>query len=176
MHYANTVWVYHLRQATTVPIRSTLGRTKLHAVFLHLFLRRVIRGATRGPAEYQPETAETSDKSGVITSGGGFSDFYAQPSWMSEAIASYMETVDPKPTGPFNSFVRGYPDVSMVGKNSQTTIGGFTRGVSGTSESAPVVAGMIALVNAERIKAGNNAIGFILPALYQNNWCGCTSA
>ena len=88
---------------------------------------------------------------------------------MSEAIASYLETVDPEPTGPFNRSMRGYPDVSMVGKNYQTTIGGFTRGVSGTSASAPVVAEMIALVNAERINAGNSAVGFILPALYQNN-------
>ena len=50
----------------------------------------------------------------------------------------------------------------------QTTIGGFTRGVSGTSASAPVVAGMLALANAERLALNLPSLGWILPALYSS--------
>ena len=74
-------------------------------------------GATQGPAEYQAEYAETSDKGGVITSGGGFSDYYAAPTFMHEAIETYMATVSPVPNGTFNTSNRGYPDVAMLGKN-----------------------------------------------------------
>ena len=71
---------------------------------------------TQGPANYQSETAETSDKGGVITSGGGFSDFYAAPSFSSGAVQRYLSTVSPKPYGPFNKSMRAYPDLSMIGK------------------------------------------------------------
>ena len=125
-------------------------------------------GATQGPAEYQAEYAETSDKGGVITSGGGFSDYYPAPVFQQKAVTKYLMSVKPAPTGPFNSSMRGYPDVAMIGKNYQATIGGFTRGVSGTSASAPVVAGMLALANAERLAAGKSSLGWILPKLYAN--------
>lgn len=126
-------------------------------------------GATQGPAEYQAEYAETSDKGGIITSGGGFSDYYAAPKFQHHAIQNYLTTVSPTPNGTFNSTMRGYPDVSMIGKNFQTTIGGFTRGVCGTSASTPVVAGMLALANAERLAAKKSSLGWILPALYTNS-------
>jgi len=125
-------------------------------------------GATQGPAEYQAEFAETSEKGGVITSGGGFSDFYKAPSFMTPVIENYLTTVSPVPNGTFNKSMRAYPDLAMIGKNYQTTIGGFTRGVSGTSASAPVIAGMLALANAELLAAGKSSLGWILPKLYSN--------
>ena len=69
---------------------------------------------------------------------GGFSDYYEAPTFMHAAIETYLTTVSPVPNGTFNRSMRAYPDVAMIGKNYQTTIGGFTRGVSGTSASAPV--------------------------------------
>jgi hypothetical protein len=37
----------------------------------------------------------------------------------------------------------------------------------GTSASSPVVAGMVSLVNAQRIEAGKPPLGFLNPAIYQ---------
>ena len=126
-------------------------------------------GATQGPANFVAEIAETSEKGGVITSGGGFSKYYPAPDFMLPAVNGYLATVSPKPTGDFNASLRAYPDLAMIGKNYQTTIGGFTRGVCGTSASAPVVAGMFALLNAQRLKAGKPSLGYVLPQLYSNS-------
>ena len=41
--------------------------------------------------------------------------------------------------------------------------------ISGTSASAPVVAGMISLVNAARLAVGKPSLGWINPTLYENN-------
>ena len=48
--------------------------------------------------------------------------------------------------------------------------GGTTEmdGIGGTSASAPVFAAMIALVNDARMAAGQKALGFLNPFLYQN--------
>ncbi|KAJ1430238.1 peptidase S8/S53 domain-containing protein, partial [Ochromonadaceae sp. CCMP2298] len=40
--------------------------------------------------------------------------------------------------------------------------------VSGTSASSPVVAGMVSLVNAQRLEAGKGPLGFLNTAIYQN--------
>jgi tripeptidyl-peptidase-1 len=56
----------------------------------------------------------------------------------------------------------------MIGKMYNVQIGGFSHGVSGTSASAPVVAGMITLANAARLTAGKSSLGFLNPALYGN--------
>ena len=45
-------------------------------------------------------------------------------------------------------------------------IGGATYSVSGTSCSAPAVAGMASLVNAIRLEAGAGSVGFLNPTLY----------
>ena len=42
---------------------------------------------------------------------------YAAPTFMHEAIETYMATVSPVPNGTFNTSNRGYPDVAMLGKN-----------------------------------------------------------
>lgn len=47
-------------------------------------------------------------------------------------------------------------------------IGGTQFGVSGTSASTPVVAGMVNLLNSKRHLAGKPVLGFINPLLYTN--------
>ena len=61
---------------------------------------------------------------------------------------------------------RGYPDVSLVAVRYLTIIQGTQFNMYGTSASAPVFAGMISLVNAERERNGKGTVGFINPALY----------
>ena len=66
----------------------------------------------------------------------------------------------------FASGGRAYPDISLLGHAYPTLDGGHWYPVSGTSASAPLVAGMLTLINGERISRGQPAVGFVNPALY----------
>lgn len=68
----------------------------------------------------------------------------------------------------YNAKGRGYPDISAAANNYVTVIGGKMYSVSGTSASAPVVAGMISLINAQRALWGLSSMGFINTYLYTN--------
>lgn len=63
---------------------------------------------------------------------------------------------------------RGYPDISAASNNYLTFIGGQMYVLCGTSASAPVVAGMISLINAQRALWGLSSMGLINPFLYTN--------
>lgn len=78
-----------------------------------------------------------------ITSGGGFSDsaLNTLPSWQESHVLAY-----PDLTGTVG---RGYPDISAMGNAYPIVVGGKIVLVSGTSVSAPVVAGMVS-VSSER--------------------------
>merc|ERR1712166_1201789 len=56
----------------------------------------------------------------------------------------------------------------MAGFNYPTVIGGGTYLVSGTSASAPVVAGMVTVINARLLEQGKPPVGFINPTIYSN--------
>jgi len=124
-------------------------------------------GATKGPEAGQPEVACQSDNGGIITTGGGFSTTFAQPSYQSTEVNKYLanSTACP-PTSLFASTGRGYPDVAMAGYNYEVVIGGSTYEVSGTSASAPVFAGVLTLANNARFKKGKTSVGFVNPSLY----------
>jgi tripeptidyl-peptidase-1 len=126
-------------------------------------------GATQGPESGKTEVACTSDNGGVITTGGGFSSIFTAPSYQKSAISGYFKglSASQQPVSGYNAAGRGYPDLAMAGLNYEVVIGGATYKVSGTSASAPVVAGMISLVNAARLAAGKPALGFINQAIYQ---------
>lgn len=61
---------------------------------------------------------------------------------------------------------RGYPDVAFAGSKFLVRIGGKNFGISGTSASAPGVAGMFSNINAARMAIGKGSIGWVNPALY----------
>ena len=106
---------------------------------------------------------------GVVTSGGGFSGTYAQPYWQADAVASYFAQVDgtqQQPAGGFSKGGRGYPDVALAGKDFEVVIGDVLYLVSGTSASAPSVAGMLARINAGLLAAGKAPVGLVNPTLY----------
>eukprot|EP00475_Leptophrys_vorax_P001461 TRINITY_DN107_c0_g1_i1.p1 TRINITY_DN107_c0_g1~~TRINITY_DN107_c0_g1_i1.p1 ORF type:complete len:551 (-),score=151.65 TRINITY_DN107_c0_g1_i1:92-1744(-) len=123
-------------------------------------------GATQGPESGNEEIVCSSATGGVITSGGGFSDVFSQPSYQSSQVADYFNNVASYPVSGYNSNGRGYPDVSVMGYNYVVAIGGKFTLESGTSASAPVFAGMITLINDARIAAGKSALGFLNQALY----------
>ena len=104
----------------------------------------------------------------LISSGGGFSNVAARPSWQAAAVAAYLATPSAQPpAGDFNATSRGYPDVSALGHNYPIFAGNRWITVDGTSCSSPVFAGYIALANSARLAAGKKVLGFLPPAIYQ---------
>ena len=105
-----------------------------------------------------------------ITSGGGFSTLNAMPVWQKSAVAGYFSAVSNTPQAPVPGYGSGraYPDISAAGSKYLGVIGGTIYVLSGTSASAPMVGGMISLVNAARISVGQPTLGWINPTLYTN--------
>lgn len=124
-------------------------------------------GATQGPEAGTTEIAESSSTGGLITTGGGFSTVWNQPTWQQTAVQKYLNSAQLPSAGSFNNTGRGYPDVAVLGHNYIITVGGNQAIVSGTSASAPVFAALVTLVNSQRLSAGKSSLGFLNPALYQ---------
>merc|ERR1712046_542852 len=74
--------------------------------------------------------------------GGGFSDTFPRPSWQEDAVKGYLSSKDANlpESSYYNASGRGYP----------------------------VVAGVFALLNNERLTAGKSPLGFLNPFIYQN--------
>ncbi len=104
-------------------------------------------------------------------SGGGFSNYFAVPSYQAAAVSNFMKHHAPK-YGPnvYNDTgkARGFPDVAAIGLNVATVWNGSTYGVGGTSASAPIFAGIVTLLNEARIAIGKGPIGFLNPTLYKH--------
>lgn len=115
-------------------------------------------GAT---TQFGPETAATF-------SGGGFSNYFARPSWQSTQVSSYLSTHGSAYTGLFNASGRGYPDISAQGVDFEIILVETGITASGTSCSTPTVASIIALLNDQLIAAGKPVLGFLNPWLYSN--------
>ena len=143
-------------------------------------------GATTLPAGKNvlkdQETATT-----YFASGGGFSNIFPSPSYQSTSVKNffsnhnppypYYETVYNETTGAnsglYNRIGRGYPDISANGWEYLVYVDGFAQGIGGTSQSAPLVASLITLINEARLTAGKTPVGFVNPILvrYSVNLC-----
>lgn len=101
------------------------------------------------------------------TAGGGF-DLYQQrtPIWQRKAVAGYLSSGVQLPDGNFNREGRAYPDVSAIGHSCPTVLDGMLTPVDGTSCSAPVVAGLIAIMNDYMAAHNRFRVGFVNPLLY----------
>lgn len=119
------------------------------------------------------ETVCSGSFGGVITSGGGFSDYASRSKyapWQSQAVDTYLSPDNSDaypPLSYFNSTGRGYPDVATYGSNYFIYLGGQVTRESGTSASAPVFAAMVTLWNDMRLAYGQPPLGFIAPFLYE---------
>ncbi|CAK7204234.1 hypothetical protein SEUCBS139899_006989 [Sporothrix eucalyptigena] len=117
-------------------------------------------------------------------SGGGFSNYFPQPSYQDDAVAEYFDKV----TLPFTGYVdmgnssfsgagtgvyhiggRGYPDVSAIGDHYVTVLNGGWATIGGTSLAAPVWASVLTLINEARLAQGKSTVGFVNPVLYKHS-------
>lgn len=133
-------------------------------------------GGTMGPEYGQPPVtceADIAHTPAVITSGGGFSIYNAQPSYQTEAVESYISYMSSAgllpPSGPntYNASGRAYPDISLAANHLHTIVNNAWMPGSGTSASAPLMAGLLALILDARLSAGMPPIGLFNIALYQ---------
>jgi tripeptidyl-peptidase-1 len=122
-----------------------------------------------------------------VTTAGGFSNHFAAPAYQQGHIRSYFASPQGKAAPPgYNTTGRGFPDIASTSLNFLAYLTAFHILVSGTSGSAPAVAGMVSAVNARRVKAGKGRLGFMNPMLYANGdvaardvthgWNNCTAA
>jgi tripeptidyl-peptidase-1 len=110
--------------------------------------------------------AVTKKETGATLSSGGFSkDFYVAD-WQKAAVDAYFATNPVMPHEDFFRDGRAYPDVAAYGQNVQVIASGQVKGVAGTSCSAPIFGGIVALLNDELMRAGHAPLGFLNPWLY----------
>jgi tripeptidyl-peptidase-1 len=99
-------------------------------------------------------------------SSGGFSNYFAAPSYQSTQVKSYISGLGTTYSGKYNATGRGFPDVAAFGENVQIYSGGENGAVGGTSCASPIFASTIGLINDRLIAAGKPALGFLNPWLY----------
>jgi tripeptidyl-peptidase-1 len=114
------------------------------------------------------EIACSVQRGAMITGGGGFSDRFPRPSYQDSAVEEYLSTAaDSLNFSLFNRSGRAYPDISALGQNIPIVFQGQLVMVGGTSSSSPIVAGLLALLNGERLDGGYPPLGFLNPLLYK---------
>ncbi|PRP89835.1 hypothetical protein PROFUN_00177 [Planoprotostelium fungivorum] len=111
----------------------------------------------------------------TITSGGGFSAYTPRPSFQDAAVTSWLRKQRdnlPK-TGTDHQTKRGYPDLVFLGCGYKVFgIEASTQktqmiSASGTSASAPALAGMISVINGWLLNNGQASLGPLNPLFYK---------
>ncbi|RDX48143.1 subtilisin-like protein [Lentinus brumalis] len=117
-------------------------------------------------------TIHVSPEVAVSFSGGGFSNYFARPSFQNTAVSTFLTKLGNTNAGLFNTTGRAYPDVAAQGQGFQVVIGGRVSSVGGTSASSPTFAGVIALLNDFRLSEGKAPLGFLNPLIYSTGVTG----
>lgn len=116
------------------------------------------------------EAVVSSSTGGGVTTGGGFSNAFAQPWYQKEAAAGYLTQQDsPVPdvnAWSYNTAGRAYPDISAAASNYLVWMGDHLQPTSGTSASTPLIAAMVAHLNEQRLRRNMPPLGFLNPLLY----------
>nr|VWP02127.1 Eukaryotic translation initiation factor 3 subunit G (eIF3g) (Eukaryotic translation initiation factor 3 RNA-binding subunit) (eIF-3 RNA-binding subunit) (Translation initiation factor eIF3 p33 subunit homolog) (eIF3 p33 homolog) [Ganoderma boninense] len=118
--------------------------------------------AVGGTIRVNPEVA-------VSFSGGGFSDYFTQPSYQSSAVSTFLSGLGSTNAGLFNRTGRAYPDVAAQGQGFQVVLGGRVVSVGGTKCQLPAV---ISLLNDFRLSQGKSPLGFLNPLIYSTGATG----
>ena len=130
----------------------------------------ISNAAPARPGQNAGEVAVSIPNGVFWTTGGGFSSEPSceQPWYQQDAVATYLSRGDGTfpPNSMFNSTLRAYPDVSAIGHNLMCEWAGTLVSIDGTSASSPIFAGILTRLNAARLNAGKNQLGFANPLLY----------
>ncbi|KAH9990678.1 Pro-kumamolisin [Xylariaceae sp. FL0662B] len=116
-----------------------------------------------------PEIVAYNDRNGFV-SGGGFSEYFPRPAYQDNAVESYISKLGGLHEGLYNPAGRAYPDVAAMGYRIVTVWNGTVKVVDGTSASAPIFAGVVALVNDALLADGKPPMGFLNPWLYSGGF------
>jgi tripeptidyl-peptidase-1 len=101
-----------------------------------------------------------------FASGGGFSNYAAQPSWQTAAVNAYLKSgVTLPPSSYFNASGRAYPDVAAIGTGVVIYQGGVVV-VGGTSASSPTWASVASLLVAAAYEKSGKGLGLLPPLIY----------
>ncbi|KAE8440969.1 hypothetical protein EG329_006158 [Mollisiaceae sp. DMI_Dod_QoI] len=106
------------------------------------------------------------DAANGFSSGGGFSNYFARPSYQDKVVPDYITGLGTQFQGLFNTSGRGYPDIAAQGFRFATIWNGNLTFLDGTSASSPTAASVISLVNDALLAAGKPVLGFMNPWLY----------
>lgn len=142
---------------------------------------------------YQPQLLDLNisgipNPPSIVSSSGGFSNYFSRPSYQKSAVDTYFASHDPGypyyifngqdfslPSsnigangGLYNRVGRGIPDVSANGAKFQCYIEGRLQPNYGTSLAAPIWASVVTLINEKRAEHGKGPVGFINPVLYEH--------
>ncbi|KAF9814346.1 hypothetical protein IEO21_05141 [Rhodonia placenta] len=113
-------------------------------------------GAT---TDLQPEVAASF-------SSGGFSNYWATPSFQQSAVSKYLLYLGSTNAGLYNASGRGFPDVSAQGVDIMIAQYQEFYLVDGTSCSSPIFASVVGMLNNQLISAGKSTLGWLNPFLY----------
>lgn len=128
-----------------------------------------VGGTTRQAPEVAVEILDSSNSTeGGFFSGGGFSNYFARPSYQAAQVAAYLPLINSSynASGYYNSAGRGSPDVAAQSWRFKVFINGTMTFIGGTSAASPTFAGIVALLNDARLNAGLPTLGFLNPMLY----------
>jgi tripeptidyl-peptidase-1 len=118
-----------------------------------------------GTRNISPEVIAHDD--GInFTAGGGFSNYFARPSYQDSVVPAYVTSLNGQFKGLFNASGRAYPDIAAQAYHFITIWNGTFVTLDGTSAATPTAASVISLVNDALIAAGKPALGFLNPWLY----------
>ena len=105
--------------------------------------------------------------------GGGFSNEFAAPTFMADTVTGYLTDTAAAPgmapASQYNATGRAYPDVSAFMDGVPLCFNGqCAKSIcGGTSASTPTMAGILSLINDERLNKGLPSLGYVVPRLWQ---------
>ncbi|KAH9041354.1 subtilisin-like protein [Lactarius pseudohatsudake] len=112
-----------------------------------------------GGAMKRPEVA-------APLSSGGFSNVFQRPDYQTDAVLGFFQQLGNQYSGLYNASSRGFPDVAAQAMDFVIILNDDLELMDGTSCSAPVVAGIISLLNDYQLSKGRPVLGFLNPWLY----------
>ncbi|KAI0064456.1 subtilisin-like protein [Artomyces pyxidatus] len=121
--------------------------------------------AVGGTTGVNPETA-------AGLSSGGFSNYFARPSYQDTAVSNFISGLGTQFSGLYNASGRGFPDISAQAENFIIVIGQEPFLAEGTSCAAPTVSAIVSLLNDYLISQGKSPLGFLNPLLYSTGAAG----